>query len=212
MTNPYIIGITGGSASGKTLFLKSLMQSFQSDDVCIVSQDDYYKTKEQQPIDDNGIENYDTLHSIDLELFIKDLKSLRSGIQISKEEYTFNNPSLKARTLLFKPSPIILVEGIFIFYHPEIMDMLDLKVYIDANEDVKIKRRITRDQTERGYDIEDVLYRYEYHVTPTYEKYIKPFKDKADLIIPNNEDFISALAVLTGFLKTKTGSSTGKLS
>lgn len=200
---PYIVGITGGSASGKTLFLQRLLASFKPSELCIVSQDDYYKTKDQQPLDAKGIENYDTPHSIDLDLFIKDLKDLVSGKEVVKEEYTFNNPALTPKVLCFKPSPIILVEGIFILYHPEILNLLDLKIFIDAKEHVKIQRRLSRDRAERGYEAEDVLYRYEHHVTPTFQKYIKPFKEKADLVIPNNKDFTKALEVLTAFLKAR---------
>lgn len=203
MTKPYIIGISGGSASGKTLFLKKLLQAFLPGNLCLISQDDYYKTKEQQPLDSNGIENYDTPHSIDMELFIKDLRTLQSGKQVIKEEYTFNNPSLKPKTLLFEPSPILIVEGIFLFYHPDIMNLFDLKIFMDAREHIKIQRRLSRDQAERGYGVEDVLYRYEHHVTPTFERYIKPFKDEADIIIPNNTDFTNALEVLICFLKNK---------
>ena len=200
---PYIVGITGGSASGKTVFLKHLAGSFGTDELCVISQDDYYKTQDQQPLDHNGVENYDTPHSVDLHLFIKDLKELQSGKEVIKKEYTFNNPAIKPKILTFKPSPIILVEGIFIFYHPEIMNLLDLKIFIEAKEHIKIKRRIIRDQEERGYNADDVLYRYEYHVNPTYERYIKPFMENADLIIPNNEGFDKALEVVKGFLKSK---------
>lgn len=201
--SPYIVGITGGSGSGKTLFLKHLVDSFGANELCVISQDDYYKTKDQQPLDHNGIENYDTPGSVDLTLFLKDLKDLQQGKVVIKEEYTFNNPSVKPKILTFKPSPIILVEGIFIFYHPEIRNLLDLKIFIEAKEHIKIKRRITRDQEERGYNAEDVLYRYEYHVNPTYDRYIKPFMESADLIIPNNDGFDRALEVVKGFLKTK---------
>lgn len=205
MNSPYIVGITGGSASGKTLFLKNLIQSFSENHLCVVSQDDYYKVKEQQPIDVNGIENFDTPNSLDLELFIKDLNSLKAGKEVIKSEYTFNKPGVTPKQLLFKPAPILVVEGIFIFYHPEILNLLDLKIFIDAKEHIKIKRRISRDQVERGDDIAKVLYRYENHVHPTFENYILPYKDHADIIIPNNTDFTKALNVISGFLKAKIG-------
>jgi uridine kinase len=205
MNKPYIVGITGGSASGKTLFLKKLIESFPAQQLCVVSQDDYYKLKEHQPIDLNGIENYDTPDSIDLDLFVKDLHDLRSGNQVIKTEYTFNKPGIIPQQLIFKPAPILVVEGIFIFYHPEILNLLDLKIFIDAKEHIKIKRRISRDQVERGDNIEAVLYRYENHVNPTFENFILPYKDHADIIIPNNTDFTKALNVITGFLKAKIG-------
>jgi uridine kinase len=105
--------------------------------------------------------------------------------------------------LIFKPAPIIVVEGIFVFYFSEIAKLLDLKIFIDAKEHIKLKRRIYRDQVERGYDINDVLYRYEKHVAPTYERYIEPFKNEADIIIPNNSHYQKPLEMLVCYLKTK---------
>jgi uridine kinase len=204
MDKPYIVGITGGSASGKTLFLRSLLRAFTPQEICLISQDNYYKPRTQQPTDENGVHNFDTPLSIDFELYAQHIKDLRNGKQVVKQEYTFNNPNVVPQLLTLEPSPIIVVEGIFVFYFPEISSLLDLKVFIDAAEHIKLKRRIVRDKDERGYDLEDVLYRYEKHVVPTYEKYIAPFKSDADVIIPNNLHFEKALEMLIVFLKSKT--------
>jgi uridine kinase len=203
MNQPFIVGITGGSASGKTLFLNTLVKAFREEDLCIVSQDEYYKKKEEQPADEKGIRNFDTPFSIDAEQFVTDIKSLKQGENVSRQQYTFNNPALTPKILSFKPAKVIIVEGIFVFYYPEIAKLLDLKIFIDAREHIKFSRRISRDKAERGYDIEDVMYRYEKHVAPTYEKYIEPFKHEADFVIPNNLHFNKALDVITVFLKTK---------
>lgn len=203
MRNPYIVGITGGSASGKTMFLNSLLASFKKEDVCIISQDNYYKPMNLQPLDDEGVVNFDEPFSIDFDTYEKDIISLRSGKTVLREEYTFNNPDKTPQILTLNPAPIIVVEGIFVFYMPEILELTDLKVFIDAEEHVKIKRRIIRDKIERGFGLEDVLYRYEKHVVPTYEKYIKPYKSEADIIIPNNRHFKNGLEVLVAFLKTR---------
>jgi uridine kinase len=203
MNRPYIVGITGGSASGKTVFLRSLINAFSPEEISLVSQDNYYKPRHEQPVDENGIYNFDTPQSIDFELYASHIKDLRSGRQVIKQEYTFNNPQAIPKMLTFQPAPVIVVEGIFVFYFPEIAHLLDLKVFIDAAEHIKLKRRIVRDKDERGYDLEDVLYRYEKHVMPTYEKYIAPFKSDADIIIPNNLHFEKALDMLIIFLKSK---------
>ena len=203
MNRPYIVGITGGSASGKTMFLRSLLSAFSSDEISLISQDNYYKPRHEQPIDENGIYNFDTPQSIDFELYAQHIKDLRSGKQVVKQEYTFNNPKVTPEMLTFQPAPVIVVEGIFVFYFPEIAHLLDLKVFIDAAEHIKLKRRIVRDKDERGYDLEDVLYRYEKHVMPTYEKYIAPFKSDADVIVPNNLHFEKALDMLVTYLKNK---------
>ncbi|GAB3329987.1 uridine kinase [Marivirga atlantica] len=201
MSKPFIVGITGGSASGKTLFLKSLIDHFSAEEICLVSQDNYYKDRHLQPKDENGVENFDTPQSIEFDEYARDIKALKEGKVVTRKEYTFNNPNVVPEMLTFNPAKIIVVEGLFVFYFPELTKLLDLKVFIDAKDYVKLKRRIFRDNSERGYDLDDVLYRYEKHVAPTYEKYIEPFKFDADIIIPNNNKFDKGLEVLVSYLK-----------
>ncbi|MCJ8163981.1 uridine kinase [Pontibacter sp. E15-1] len=203
MQKPFIVGITGGSASGKTTFLNQLLTSFSPEDVCLISQDNYYKSREHQTTDFNGIVNFDLPSCIDHEAYAQDILKVSRGETVSRTEYTFNNPNVVPKQLEFRPAPIVVVEGIFVFYFEEIANLLDLKVYIDAKEYIKLQRRIVRDRIERGYDLDDVLYRYTNHVAPTYEKYIKPYKNDADIIIPNNHHFEKGLEVLTTFLNAK---------
>ncbi len=203
MQKPFIVGITGGSASGKTTFLNQLLTSFSPENVCLISQDNYYKSREHQTKDFNGIVNFDLPSCIDHEAYAHDVLKVSRGETVYRTEYTFNNPNVVPKELEFRPAPIVVVEGIFVFYFEEIANLLDLKVYIDAKEYIKLQRRIVRDRIERGYDLDDVLYRYTNHVAPTYEKYIKPYKNDADIIIPNNHHFERGLEVLTTFLNTK---------
>ncbi|RZK24712.1 MAG: uridine-cytidine kinase [Hymenobacter sp.] len=203
MQHPYLVGITGGSASGKTTFLRRLLAAFPERDICLISQDNYYHPREQQLRDAQGIENFDLPDSIDSAAYAADVSQLRSGREVRRQEYTFNNANVVPQDLVFRPAPIVVVEGIFVFYFEEIAKLLDLKVYIDAQEHVKLLRRIVRDRDERGYGLDDVLYRYTNHVAPTYAKYIQPFKDDADIVIPNNNHFEKGLSVLVGFLKGK---------
>ncbi|RDV15129.1 uridine-cytidine kinase [Pontibacter diazotrophicus] len=203
MQKPFIVGITGGSASGKTTFLNQLLTSFSPENVCLVSQDNYYKAREFQTKDLNGVVNFDLPSCIDDKAYAHDILKLSQGETVYRTEYTFNNPNVVPKQLEFKPAPIVVVEGIFVFYFEEIAKLLDLKVYIDAKEYIKLQRRIVRDRIERGYDLEDVLYRYTHHVAPTYEKYIKPYKNDADIVIPNNNHFERGLEVLTTFLNAK---------
>lgn len=205
MSKPFTIGITGGSGSGKTYFLQGLSACFGAHEICLISQDNYYKPRDQQPIDENGIKNFDLPVSIDSEAFRHDLLILKSGRNVIKQEYTFNNPLAETRMLEFKSAPIIVVEGLFVQYFEEICNELDLRIFIEAKDHVKLGRRIKRDQVERGYDIDDVLYRYQYHVMPVYERLIEPLKHHADLVIPNNSKFERALDVLVAFLKTRLG-------
>lgn len=203
MKSPYIVGITGGSGSGKTRFLNGLLSRFDKTEVCLISQDNYYRKRSEQPVDEKGIKNFDLPESIDFDEYKKDIIALYNGEQVTRDEYTFNNPDSMPKKILLNPAPVIVVEGIFVFYYKEIADLLDLKVFIDAKDYIKFKRRIIRDDKERGYDLDDVLYRYEHHVMPTYETYIKPYKSSADLIIPNHTDFKEALDVLSTFLHSK---------
>lgn len=203
MKTPYIIGITGGSGSGKTQFLNRLLDQFTPAQVCLVSQDNYYRPREEQPIDENGIKNFDLPESIDFEDFKKDIIALKEGRSVSRLEYTFNNPNSTPEQIELSPASVLVVEGIFVLYDQEIADVLDLKVFIEAKDYIKLKRRIIRDDKERGYDLDDVLYRYEYHVMPTYDKYIKPYKKDADIIIPNHTGFSEAMAVLSSFIRSK---------
>lgn len=199
---PYVIGITGGSASGKTYFLHSLLSEFAPEEVCLISQDNYYRPKDQVPKDANGVENYDLPEAIDFELYAQHIAALKAGQEVQQKEYTFNNPLVIPKMLTFRPAPIIVVEGIFVFYSYHISRLLDLKVFIDAKEHIKIKRRIIRDNSERGYDLEDVLYRWENHVAPTYEKFIKPSKYDADIVINNNQHFANGLKILTTYMRS----------
>ncbi|OGX82255.1 uridine kinase family protein [Hymenobacter coccineus] len=203
MQQPYLVGITGGSASGKTTFLNRLLAAFPEDQVCLVSQDNYYHPRDQQVLDEQGVHNFDLPASIDSVAYAADVLALSQGQEVRRQEYTFNNAAATPKQLVFRPAPIVVVEGIFVFHFAEIAKLLDLKVYIDAQEHVKLHRRIIRDRDERGYDLADVLYRYTHHVAPTYEKFIAPYKHDADVVIPNNQHFDKGLEVLVGFLKGK---------
>jgi len=197
---PFIIGITGGSGSGKTSFILNLKKNFTPDQVCFISQDDYYKPREAQAIDSAGISNFDLPQSIFNDDLFGDLCKLKEGKPIFREEYTFNNQMAEAKVLHFNPAPIIIVEGLFILYFEEIRKMLDLSLFVQAKDNLKVIRRIRRDQNERNYPIDDVLYRYENHVMPAYEKFIKPFAEEVDIIINNNKHFDQALQVVKGFI------------
>jgi uridine kinase len=140
---------------------------------------------------------------MDFVAYKNDIIALKEGNPVSRLEYTFNNPNSTPRQIELKPARIMVVEGIFVLHFQEIANILDLKVFIEAKDYIKLKRRIIRDERERGYDLDDVLYRYEHHVMPTYDKYIKPYKLDADLIIPNNTDYSEAMAVLASFIRSK---------
>ncbi len=198
----FIIGIAGGSGSGKTTFIQKLRERFTENQLCIVSQDNYYKRRDLQVTDKMGFKNFDLPTSIDLDAYYIDLVRLRRGEIIEREEYTFNNPNAEQRTIITHPAPVIVAEGIFVFSTPDLLSVYDLKVLIDATDDKKIIRRIKRDRIERNYPLEDVLYRYENHVVPAYNEFIAPHKKDVDIIINNNVHFNSGLEVLSCYISS----------
>jgi uridine kinase len=203
MPKPYTIGITGGSGSGKTYFLNKLAARFKPEEICFVSQDNYYHPRDRQQTDTRGVKNFDLPEAIDHARFAEHIKQLKRGETVTLTEYTFNNPKATPRTITYRPAPLLVIEGLFVQYFPDISQELDLKIFIEAKDYLKLSRRIRRDNEERGYDLDDVLYRYQFHVMPVYESLIEPLKHQADLIIPNNHHFENALEVLTWALKAR---------
>ncbi|NGM74846.1 uridine kinase [Sphingobacterium sp. SGL-16] len=188
MDKPYVIGIAGSSGSGKTFFLKSFLNHFAESDITLISQDDYYIPANTKTQEENRLYNFDLPTAIDRDAFYKDIKDLFDGKTIFKEEYTFNNPNIKPQMLEIKPAPILIVEGLFIFHYTEVNDLLDYKIFLDANEDVALERRLKRDLLERGYDHDDVMYKWVNHVVPSYNTYLLPYRETTDKVIINNTD------------------------
>ena len=183
MFEPYVIGITGGSGSGKTSILQRLSEGFEPNELSILLMDNYYKDRDEQEYDENGVQNFDLFSSIDTDSFLSDILEVKSGKTIIREEYGFNNYNFVAKELTILPAPIIIIEGIFLFHIDDLIPHLDLKIFVEAKDAVKIIRRIKRDRLERNYPLDDVLYRYESHVLPAYEKFIAPYKDIADIVL-----------------------------
>jgi len=123
------------------------------------------------------------------------------GKKVNRLEYVFNNKDVKPKTLVFTSAPIIIVEGIFFFFFKKMPPLFYLKIFLDAKENLKVIRRIKRDRVERNYPLDDVLYRYEHHVMPTFEKYILPYRDEADIVVNNNAAMSRGLTVVKGFIR-----------
>ncbi|MFD2164259.1 uridine kinase [Paradesertivirga mongoliensis] len=207
MNKPFIVGIAGGSGSGKTFFLNCFLQHFQKNEVSLLSQDDYYIPVGDLGPEENKLYNFDLPSTIDNQLFLNDIKTLISGETVYKKEYTFNNPAAKPKLLEIKPAPVLIVEGLFILHFKEIAELLDLKIFLDAEEEIALKRRLKRDLIERGYSEDDILYKWHNHVVPAYKEYLLPFKTDCHNIVSNNtqlaEDIISISKTISEELKTK---------
>jgi uridine kinase len=199
----YIIGIAGGSASGKTYFLRSIRNHFKEEEVCIISQDNYYRPVSEQSRDLKGHINFDLPEGVDDRRFLDDIVRLSLGQSIEMEEYTFNQPGIRGKQIKLQPAPIIIVEGLFIFYFERISKLLNLKIYMDSRDDIKLSRRLDRDEAERGLDRETILYQWHNHVFPTYKRYLLPFRDEADIIVTNNYAFEKGLEVITDHISMR---------
>ncbi|MDQ0966475.1 uridine kinase [Flavobacterium sp. W4I14] len=183
---PFIIGIAGGSGSGKTFFLNCFLHHFKQDEVTLVSQDDYYIPAGEMTQEENKLYNFDLPSTIDSEQFLRDIKQLMSGEVVYKKEYNFNNPLAIVKILEIKSAPIIIVEGLFILHFKEIAALLDHTIFVDADEQVALDRRIKRDGLERGYPEDDVLYKWHNHVVPAYKEYLLPYREQCNKVIMNN--------------------------
>lgn len=195
---PYIIGIAGNSGSGKTHFLNCFKKQFNPGEIASISMDNYYISSNTKTKEENKLYNFDLPSAFNLNSFYKDIQLLIEGKAITKEEYTFNNPNLKPSILEIKSSPILIIEGLFIFYYKEINSLLDHRIFIESDEETALARRIKRDFIERGYSKEDVLYKWNNHVIPAYHKYLLPFKSSCNQIIDNsihNQENINTISI-----------------
>ena len=196
----YVLGISGCSGSGKSEILKKLSDKINSNLVSIISQDNYYKKRDSQLIDLNGFHNFDLPESINKKKFYDDISKLISGKNIEYFEYNYNNPKLKSNKKKIISNPIIIVEGLFVFHYKKINNLFNSRVFIDAEINLMIKRRLNRDLHERGYDKNDVEYRYKNHVIPAFKKFTEPYKNATNLIINNNKSIELSVTKLSNFL------------
>ena len=198
---PFIIAVSGGSGSGKTSFIRDLRDRISERHLCVVSLDDYYKPKEEQKVDKEGIHNFDLPYSFREEDFMSDLERLINGEEVELREYTFNNRDKLGQRIVLKPAPVILIEGLFALHFLLPKGLCDLSVFIHAHPAHMVVRRVKRDRIERNYPLDDVLYRYVEHVNPAFQQFIAPYKEKADIIVNNNDSYLKGLAVLEAYIK-----------
>ncbi|HPF96888.1 MAG: uridine kinase [Flavobacteriaceae bacterium] len=182
-----IIGIAGGTGCGKTTVVNQILQELPENEVGVISQDSYYKDTSHLSYDERVKINFDHPRSIDFELLESHLKDLRLGKSIEQPVYSFVKHNRTGDTILTHPRKVMIVEGILILTNPELRDMFDIKIFVHADSDERLIRRLKRDITERGRDIDEVLNRYQNTLKPMHEQFIEPMKEYADIIIPNNK-------------------------
>lgn len=201
----YIIGICGGSASGKTYLLERILARFPKEKCTLISQDNYYKIREEQRVDEDGLVNYDHPDSLNLDKFVADIKELISGKTIKVQEYTFNNPNTAPKIFTYHPTSIIILEGLFVFHRPELNSLMNLKLFVDADEHIRFSRRLKRDVQERNYSFDETIRDYNKFVAPMYAQFVAPTQKQCDFIIPNNHNMDIAIEVIISYLNTIVG-------
>jgi uridine kinase len=182
-----VLGIAGGTGSGKTTVVNQIIKHFPSDQVCIISQDSYYKATDNLSYEERTKINFDHPRAIDFELLVQHLKDLKSGKIIEQPVYSFVTHNRTKNTIQTHPRKVVIVEGILIFNNEELRNLFDIKIFVHADTDERLIRRIRRDITERGRDIDEVLNRYKDTLKPMHQQFIEPTKNFADIIIPNDK-------------------------
>lgn len=182
-----IIGIAGGTGCGKTTVVNQILNELPEGEVGVISQDSYYKDTSHLNYDERVKINFDHPRSIDFELLEQHLKDLREGKDIHQPVYSFIKHNRTGDIILTYPRKRMIVEGILILTHPELRELFDIKIFVHADSDERLIRRLKRDMTERGRDIDEVLQRYQNTLKPMHQQFIEPTKEFADIIIPNNK-------------------------
>ncbi|MDX1753191.1 MAG: uridine kinase [Salinimicrobium sediminis] len=181
-----IIGIAGGTGSGKTTVVNQIIEELKNEEVDVISQDSYYQDTSHLTYEERTKINFDHPKSIDFDLLVSHLKDLKAGKVIQQPVYSFKEHNRTAQTITIEPRKVIIVEGILILTHADIREMFDIKIYVHADSDERLIRRLKRDIAERGRDLEEVLNRYQNTLKPMHQQFIEPTKEFADIIIPTN--------------------------
>ncbi|MEC8724312.1 MAG: uridine kinase [Bacteroidota bacterium] len=200
-----IIGVFGGTGSGKTTIVNQILSKFGSGEMLVISQDAYYKDNSEISYEERCLLNYDHPNSIDFELLYTHLKELKKGFSISQPVYDFKIHNRTKKTVKISPKKVIILEGILIMNYPKLRSILDLKVYIDANSDIRMERRVNRDISERGRTPKEVINRYITMLIPMHKKFISPMKLHADMVIENHKNTPPNIESLLQKIKTMLG-------
>jgi uridine kinase len=203
---PFIIGVAGGSGSGKSTVTQQVLASFGTDMVSVVMQDDYYCDQSDLAPEVRRKQNYDHPQAFDWPLMVRHVQALRNGEAIAMPEYDFTIDNRSNKTIPVKPAPVIVIEGLFALYDADLRKMMSLKIYVDTAADVRFIRRMQRDITERGRSVESVVGQYLDTVRPMHKQFIEPTKRHADVILPHGANG-PAVDVIT----TKVASVIGQL-
>jgi len=198
--NPIFIGIAGGTGSGKTCVTKAIQESI-TDHITVIPQDAYYKNFSDLSFEQRSAINYDHPNAIDIKLLIDHIRDLKNSVPINQPNYDFKTHSRLEKSTKVSPNSIIVIEGILIFENEELRNLLDIKIYVDTDSDIRILRRIERDMAERGRSLESIIQRYRTMVRPMHVRFVEPTKRYADIIVPEGGHNRIAIDMITSRLK-----------
>ncbi|HPQ30555.1 MAG TPA: uridine kinase [Candidatus Syntrophosphaera thermopropionivorans] len=197
----HLILIGGGSCSGKTTIALAIGRRITGLKTVIISQDSYYKDLSALPFEERTKVNFDHPDAIDIDYLLSDLEKMMKGEPVNVPSYDFVTHTRQEGTLCIAQAEVIILEGIFALYYPELLEMSDLKIYLDSDADIRLARRLQRDILERGRSVESVLNQYLETVKPSHQAFIEPTKKNADIIIPGEKEFDKVLIMLNGYLQ-----------
>ncbi|MDA3953077.1 MAG: uridine kinase [Bacteroidales bacterium] len=199
----FIIGIAGGTGSGKTTVVKKIIEQLPKDEVAIITQDSYYKDSSHLPLEDRQEINFDHPGSLEFKLLAEHIKLLKAGKDIKQPIYSYVTCTRSEETILVKPKKVVIIEGILILQNAQLRGLMDVKVFVDADSDDRLMRVIQRDLVERGRSVNKVLKRYEKTVKPMHLQFIEPTKRYADVIIPQGGNNKVGIDILTSIIEKK---------
>jgi uridine kinase len=203
MSSSLVVGIAGGTASGKTTVARKIHEALSPSRVVLIDQDSYYKDLKHLSLDERREVNFDHPDAFDTELLVHHLKTLKAGVPIKKPQYDFVTSMRRDDLTEVNPADIILIEGILVLHIEQVRRELDLRIFVDAEDDVRIIRRLTRDIKERGRDFDHVVAQYFRHVRPMHMGFVEPSKRWADIIVPHGGNNDTAIDMLVGALRAR---------
>jgi uridine kinase len=201
-----IIGICGGTGSGKTTVANRILESVSANEVVFIQQDSYYRNIKDLPLDFRNVANFDHPDALDNDLLVNHVRQLRAGEPIDLPIYDFKTHSRLSETRPVAPKPIVIVEGILIYAEPRLLEQMDIKVFVDTPDDIRFIRRLRRDVAERGRTVESVIEQYLATVRPMHMQFVEPSKRHADVIIPEGGHNLVSIDLLSGKIREKLAS------
>ncbi|MEX0843707.1 MAG: uridine kinase [Balneolaceae bacterium] len=203
MSKPLVIGVAGGSGSGKTTVVNYICEEFAADNILRIEHDSYYRELKYLPFEERVKQNFDHPASLETELMIRHIEALMEGYPVEVPVYDFDLHTRKEETITATPSDVILIDGILIFSEPELLNLIDVKIFVDTDDDVRLLRRLQRDIQERGRSVDSVLAQYEKFVRPMHLEFVEPSKRYADIIIPRGGKNKVALQMVSALIRGK---------